>query len=402
MKKAICFLLICLNVFSESYTITQLLDLYEKTSYNSKEKEVQEKQQVLKKKAIVRGNLDKFTLEINPNIVREEKENIYVNNFNFSYKNFYYKITFDEEREKISENIGYSTSIMDGFFQEKIDKRIALENLNIEKIKEEKNFREKKKKFIENIFSYLVMEKNIENNEELLNESLVEEEILARKEKLGESNDLDILTNQNEVLFYKNNLTFFRKEKENLYKQIKQTLKIIGDFRIEKEENFFFLKGDISDMELLKSNLIILENKIKKEKMKQFENINISYNYDKLKKSHTGSLSYIFIPFENKSDMKLFILEKEKILINQNEVEEQTNKTLEDIENKYNYLKSEFERNKSYFEKYQRYYEIYKEKFEEKKISYKDYLKIKKDFIEIKKCYDNSYFEFEKFKYLNI
>lgn len=401
MKKIICFLIICLSIFSETYTIMELLDLYEKNSYGAKEKEITEKQQLLKEKDIKTGNFDKFTVEINPSILREERENTYAYNLNFSYENFYYKTKFDEKREKISENIGYSTTIMDGFFQGKIDKRISLETLNIDKIKEEKNFREKKKEFIENIFSYLIILGNLKNSEELLRESLIEEEIISNREKLGESSPLDILANQNEILFLENNLIFLNQEKENSYRKIKNTLGINNDFHIELENKPFSIREDRSDMEILKSNLLILENQIKTEKLHQLKNISISYNYDKMNKSNTGSLSYLFTPFENKLNKRILDLEKEKTLINQKELEENTNKNLKDIENRYNYLKSEYERNKNYYEKYSEYYEIYKERFRKSKISYGDYLKIKKAFIEVKKSYDNSYFDFEKFKHLN-
>lgn len=401
MKNIICFFLICLSVFSETYTISELLGLYEKNSYNSKEKEITEKQQLLKEKDIKMGSFDKFTMEINPSILREERENTYAYNLNFSYENFYYKTKFDEKREKTSENIGYSTTIMDGFFQEKIDKRISLETLNIEKIKEKKNFREKKKELIEDVFSYLIILENIKNSEELIKESLMEKEIINKKEKLGEISPLDILTNQNEISFLENNLVFYNKEKENAYKKIKNTLGIINDFTIELKDKSFSIREDRSDMEILKSNLLILENQIKNEKLNQLKNISVSYNYDKMNKSNTGSLSYLFTPFENKPNKRILDLEKEKNLINQKELEENIREELKNTDNRYNYLKSEFERNENYYEKYKEYYENYKEKFEKSKISYGDYLKIKRDFIEVKKNYDNSYFEFEKFKYLN-
>ena len=254
---------------------------------------------------------------------------------------------------------------------------------------------------IEDVFSYLIILENIKNSEELIKESLMEKEIINSREKLGEASSLDIFTNQNEISFLENNLVFLNKEKENAYKKIKNTLGIINDFHIELEDKLFFIREDISDMEILKSNLLILENQIKNEKLHQLKNISISYNYDKMNKSNTGSLSYLFTPFENKPNKRILDLEKEKNLINQKELEENIREELKNTDNRYNYLKSEFERNENYYEKYKEYYENYKEKFEKSKISYGDYLKIKRDFIEAKKNCDNSYFEFEKFKYLN-
>jgi len=397
MKKFILILLISLNVFPKNYTVDELLSLYEINSSKSKEMSINKNQNDLKEKDIERGTMDDFSIELNPNIANKDEKNSYVYSLGLAYKNFYYKTSFSQEDEKLTEVIGYKTSLYNGFFEEKLNKKADLTNLEIEKIKAEKEFVEVKKLFIEKIYSYLTLVENSKIYEENLKEAQKEKDILSKKEKLGEAIYLDILNNENELLSLKNSLDFVQKEKASIYLELKNSLEINDEFIIVEETKDFFQKSDSLDLQILNKSLIVIDEELKKEKLKELKNLNFSYEYNETEKSKLTSISYVYRPFEKDIDKNLLVLDKKKLELKTKEEMNKKDIEISDNNNKYSYLKEEFERSRSYHEKYKLYFEDIRDRFEKEKISYSDYLKIKKEFREIEKKLNNTNIELQKF-----
>lgn len=397
MKKLIFILLISLNVFPKNYTVDELLSIYEENSLKSKEMSITENQNDLKEKDIKRGTIDDFSIELNPNILSNNEKNSYVYSLGLSYKKFYYKTGFSQENEKLTEVIGYKTSLYNGFFEEKLNKKTSITNLEIEKIKSEKEFVEDKKLFIEKIYSYLTLLENIRIYQENLKEAQKEKEILSKKEKLGEATYLDILNNENELFSLKNSLDFVQKENESACLEIKKSIGINDDFNITRGAKDFLQKSDSLDLQILNKTLIVIDGELKKEKLKELKNFNFSYEYNEIEKSNMASISYVYRPFEKDINKNLLILDKKKLELKTKEEIDKKNKEVFDNNNKYSYLKEEFERTRSYYEKYRLYFEDIKDRFEKEKISYSDYLKIKKEFREIEKSLNDADVEFQKF-----